>query len=372
MAEPISNLPINTKSLSNQLFVTTDDKVYAGKDKYYLINPPDVFTPVQEVAASTITATAARTYGVQLNAAGQLVVNVPWVDTNTTYTNMTLAELNTGTVTTGRVISADTLTDWLTGKLPTVPDAVRVRSGSNAYLVGDITFAQGTGITLSQSGQTITITGTSAYTLPVATATVLGGIELFSNTVQSVAANAVTTTAGRTYGIQLNSAGQAVVNVPWEGGSSVSLETAGSATVGAVRYAGTTKTNGQFYGGTSNATNTTRLNYDGNFHCNNVVGSFQSDGRLKESVVRLDSALHKISKISGYSFKWKEGESYEGNDYGFIAQEIEDILPDAVITNKESGIKSIKMGNQITALLLEAIKELQEKVERLEAQYGIS
>src|SRR5690606_32104818 len=55
----------------------------------------------------------------------------------------------------------------------------------------------------------------SPYVLPVATATTLGGIELFSNTVQSVAANAVTATASRTYGIQLNSAGQAVVNVPW-------------------------------------------------------------------------------------------------------------------------------------------------------------
>ena len=54
-----------------------------------------------------------------------------------------------------------------------------------------------------------------AYSLPVATDTVLGGIELFNNTDQSTAANAVTTTASRTYGIQLNSANQAVVNVPW-------------------------------------------------------------------------------------------------------------------------------------------------------------
>ena len=53
------------------------------------------------------------------------------------------------------------------------------------------------------------------YTLPLATDTVRGGIELFSNTDQSVAANTVTATAGRTYGIQLNSANQAVVNVPW-------------------------------------------------------------------------------------------------------------------------------------------------------------
>jgi hypothetical protein len=54
-----------------------------------------------------------------------------------------------------------------------------------------------------------------AYTLPVATSTVLGGVELFSDTVQTVTANAVSTTALRTYGIQLNAAGQMVVNVPW-------------------------------------------------------------------------------------------------------------------------------------------------------------
>lgn len=55
----------------------------------------------------------------------------------------------------------------------------------------------------------------TVYTLPTATSTVKGGIEIFSDTVQTVASNTVSTTAGRTYGIQLNSAGQAVVNVPW-------------------------------------------------------------------------------------------------------------------------------------------------------------
>lgn len=53
------------------------------------------------------------------------------------------------------------------------------------------------------------------YTLPEATSTTKGGIELFSDTDQAIAANSVTATTGRTYGIQLNSAGQAVVNVPW-------------------------------------------------------------------------------------------------------------------------------------------------------------
>ena len=53
------------------------------------------------------------------------------------------------------------------------------------------------------------------YSLPLATTTVRGGIELASDTDQTQAANDVTAVAGRTYGIQLNSADQAVVNVPW-------------------------------------------------------------------------------------------------------------------------------------------------------------
>ena len=69
------------------------------------------------------------------------------------------------------------------------------------------------GTFLNGAGSWATPAGT--YVLPEATATVRGGIELFSNTDQAVAANSVSSTAGRTYGSQLNSAGQLVVNVPW-------------------------------------------------------------------------------------------------------------------------------------------------------------
>ena len=48
-----------------------------------------------------------------------------------------------------------------------------------------------------------------------ATATTLGTVKLFSDTVQTVAATAVSATAARTYGVQFNSDDQMVVNVPW-------------------------------------------------------------------------------------------------------------------------------------------------------------
>lgn len=87
----------------------------------------------QSEAAQSVSNTSGRTYGIQNNGSGQMVVNVPWV--NTTYS--------------------------------------------------------------------------------AATSSALGLIKLEDDTVQTVAAEAVSTTANRTYGLQVNSSGQGVVNVPW-------------------------------------------------------------------------------------------------------------------------------------------------------------
>lgn len=86
-------------------------------------------------------------------------------------------------------------------------DSVKADSDARHAISGgtNITYDPATGI----------INGVSSYTLPEATSTVRGGIELFSDTDNPTAANAVTSDAGRTYGLQLNAAGQGVVNVPW-------------------------------------------------------------------------------------------------------------------------------------------------------------
>ena len=67
-----------------------------------------------------------------------------------------------------------------------------------------------------QDGGTLTVTWTDKDTEYVMmTATTLGLGKLEDNTVQTVAANSVSATAGKTYGIQRNSSDQLVVNVPW-------------------------------------------------------------------------------------------------------------------------------------------------------------
>ena len=88
----------------------------------------------------------------------------------------------------------------------------------------------------------------------------------------------------------------------------------------------------------------------------------QSDETLKENIKEIEGALEKITKLSGRTFVMKSDESKKEN-IGFIAQELEQHLPQVVFTDPD-GIKSVSYGN-VTAILVEAIKELHLTVEEL-------
>jgi hypothetical protein len=76
-------------------------------------------------------------------------------------------------------------------------------------------FTAGTGITCETTADgTVTITNTISGA-STATSSATGLIKIEDDTDQSVAAESVSTTANRTYGLQLNSSDQGVVNVPW-------------------------------------------------------------------------------------------------------------------------------------------------------------
>jgi hypothetical protein len=115
-------------------------------------------------------------------------------------------------------------------------------------------------VSLTQGGAT-TITGTYPNftissvntTYSLATSAVAGLIELGSDTQQTVAANAVSATASRSYALQVNAAGQGVVNVPWtdtnSGGTVTSV--GGTGTVSGLSLSGTVTTSGNLtLGGT--------------------------------------------------------------------------------------------------------------------------
>ncbi|WMM95502.1 hypothetical protein CRP227_gp39 [Roseobacter phage CRP-227] len=90
-----------------------------------------------------------------------------------------------------------------------------------------------------------------------------------------------------------------------------------------------------------------------------------SDATLKTNVETLSGSLDAVKSLRGVSFDWLEN---GGSEIGVIAQEVEAVLPDVVSTN-DQGIKSVKYGNMV-ALLIEAMKEQQLRIEALEAKLG--
>jgi hypothetical protein len=93
---------------------------------------------------------------------------------------------------------------------------------------------------------------------------------------------------------------------------------------------------------------------------NNNVTAF-SDERLKDNIETLEDGLDKVEQLRGVTYTRDDKENI-----GVIAQEVEKILPEIVLTaDDEMGTKSVDY-SRITAVLIEAVKELSAKVKELE------
>jgi len=88
-----------------------------------------------------------------------------------------------------------------------------------------------------------------------------------------------------------------------------------------------------------------------------------SDIRFKENITPITNALEKINNLQGVYFDWKKNGK---RDIGFIAQEVEPVLPEVVSTDP-SGIKSLDY-SRLTALLVQGIKEQQSQISSLSSQ----
>lgn len=112
-------------------------------------------------------------------------------------------------------------------------------------------------------------------------------------------------------------------------------------------------------GGWSDGANVYRFQVDGsgNFTANGNVTAY-SDIRLKKDIRVIPDALAKVEQLSGVTYeRIDSGE----RQVGVIAQEVQKVLPEAVIQGEE--YLSVAYGNMV-GLLIEAIKELNHKVER--------
>ena len=99
-----------------------------------------------------------------------------------------------------------------------------------------------------------------------------------------------------------------------------------------------------------------------------IIAFHSSDERLKKNIKKIDDPLAKVLSIGGYTFDWTEESEKEDSGTGVIAQEIEKLgLPGLVKTRKKTGYKAVDY-EKLVPLLIEAIKELNNKVDDLQQQ----
>lgn len=83
-----------------------------------------------------------------------------------------------------------------------------------------------------------------------------------------------------------------------------------------------------------------------------------SDARYKKNIATLDNALDLILGLRGVSYQWNETDRGDGRQIGFIAQELEKVLPELVSTD-ERGYKSVAYAN-VVPVFVEAVKTLKQ------------
>ncbi|MBC7527510.1 MAG: tail fiber domain-containing protein, partial [Chthonomonadaceae bacterium] len=95
----------------------------------------------------------------------------------------------------------------------------------------------------------------------------------------------------------------------------------------------------------------------------NVTGAFTntSDARYKKNIATFENALDVVMNLRGVTYDWRKTEFAamnfsEGKQVGLIAQEVEKVLPELVITDG-NGYKSVAYVNLIP-VLVEAIKTM--------------
>jgi hypothetical protein len=113
-----------------------------------------------------------------------------------------------------------------------------------------------------------------------------------------------------------------------------------------------------------------RLDVEGSGQFSGYV-TCPSDARLKINVEPLTNPLEKINQVSGVTYNWDIENFPERNftndvQVGFIAQEMEKVLPQIVLIDPKSGFRSIAY-DRVTALLWEAVKAQQTQIKELQA-----
>ena len=124
----------------------------------------------------------------------------------------------------------------------------------------------------------------------------------------------------------------------------------------------------------TNAAEDMRLTSGGNLHVDGDVIAYStsiSDERLKDDVKDITGALDTVDALRGVTYTWNSGSREGQRDYGVIAQEVEQVIPEIVyetemplLGDEETLYKTVDY-EKLCAVLISAVSELRAEVEAL-------
>jgi len=88
---------------------------------------------------------------------------------------------------------------------------------------------------------------------------------------------------------------------------------------------------------------------------------------MKTNIEPIENILPAVLQMQGVSFDWKKDEDEGLTNYGFIAEDVDKILPNLVSHDEEGKALGIQY-SKMTAVLLEAIKEQQIQIDELKSK----
>jgi len=130
------------------------------------------------------------------------------------------------------------------------------------------------------------------------------------------------------------------------------------------------------YRSNSGATARFSVEKDGTVCAAGDVIAYASDCRLKCNILTVTSALDKIKSIRGVEFEWDETKTKpidfipveKDRTHGFIAQELQKVIPDAVVNAPFCESYLTVKPQKIIPVLVEAVKEQQCTIEKQQRQ----
>jgi trimeric autotransporter adhesin len=91
-----------------------------------------------------------------------------------------------------------------------------------------------------------------------------------------------------------------------------------------------------------------------------IITLSTSDARLKENILPIENALDKVLALQGVTYSWKKDPEHL-RYVGFVAQDVEKVIPELVFTDGTSGMKGIDYA-EMSAVLAESVKAQQKLI----------